>query len=100
MVDTKKVYEKRADKIIEIVSFFSQKLKEISGRKKLTEEEEIINNLQEAFDEWKRKENYFEVAIEPDLIDHAIYEIEASKIKYIYFLKKARKKGISIEKYL
>lgn len=100
MADIKEDYKKRPEKIMDTVRFFSEKIKELSGNKELTEEEEIVNKLREAFEEWKKKEIYFESVTEPDLIDHAIYEIEASKIKYIYFLKKAKKKDIRIKSYL
>jgi len=36
------------------------------------------------------KEEYFQWATDPDLVEHAIYELKASKIKYIYLLKKAK----------
>lgn len=100
MADIKEDYKKRSEKIMDTVRLFSEKIKELSGNKELTEEEEIVNKLREAFEEWKKKEIYFESVTEPDLIDHAIYEIEASKIKYIYFLKKAKKKDIRIKSYL
>ena len=52
--------------------------------------EEILENLEHAHNEWKKKEKFFQEVTDPDLIDVAIYELEASKIKYIYLLKKLR----------
>jgi len=46
--------------------------------------------LKDAYREWRMNEEYFEWVTDPDLIDYAIYEIKASKIKYSYFLKKAK----------
>lgn len=100
MANIKEDYKKRSERIKDTIRLFSGKIKELSGNKELTEEEEIINKLREAFEEWKKKEIYFESVTEPDLIDHAIYEIEASKIKYIYFLKKAKEKDIRLRAYL
>lgn len=100
MADIKEGYKKRSERIMDTVKLISEKFKELSGSRGLTEEEEITNKLREAFEEWKKKEIYFESVTEPDLIDHAIYEIEASKTKYIYFLKKAKKKDIKAKSYL
>ncbi|HEY8363893.1 MAG TPA: DUF2508 family protein [Tissierellaceae bacterium] len=52
--------------------------------------EEILESLEHAHNEWKKKEKFFQEVTDPDLIDVAIYELEASKIKYIYLLKKLR----------
>ncbi|WP_416198901.1 MAG: DUF2508 domain-containing protein [Sporanaerobacter sp.] len=94
-------YRERARKIIELSEAFSQKL---MGKVKVQkssnlscEEEELLDSLRNAFNEWKSKEIYFQFVSEPDLVDLAIYEIEASKIKYTYFLKKAREKGLSLK---
>lgn len=84
-------YRERAKRIIEYVNIISNKIK----TKEKTEEEKIRENLKKAHEEWKNKEEYFQSVTEPDLVDHAIYELEASKIKYIYLLKKV--KEINIE---
>lgn len=90
-------YSKRAKKILDMVKVISDKLMDINKHKGITEEEEIINNLKSALREWRFKETYFESVTDPDLIDLAIHEMEASKIKYIYFLKKARKRDLSLK---
>lgn len=61
------------------------------------EVEKILESLRYAHDEWKKKEKFFQEVTEPDLVDVAIYELEASKIKYIYLLKKL-KEEMGIEK--
>ncbi|NLV76936.1 MAG: DUF2508 family protein [Tissierellia bacterium] len=91
MVKSKKYYEAKAKKILEYANLLSHSLKE----KEKTEEEEILESLKQAHKEWKDKERYFQSVKEPDLIDHAIYELEASRIKYMYLLKKI--KEINIE---
>ena len=55
------------------------------------EREEIIKNLKIAHGEWMERERYFQEVVNPDLIDFAIYEMEASRLKYIYLLKLLRK---------
>ncbi len=52
--------------------------------------DEMLENLRLAHKEWRDKENFFEAVTDPDLIDYAIYDIEASKLKYIYLLKKMK----------
>lgn len=90
-------YGERAKKILGMAKVLSSKLVDINKDKGNTEEEEILNNLQVALREWRFKETYFENVIEPDLVDLAIYEMEVSKLKYIYFLKKARENNLTIK---
>lgn len=58
--------------------------------RKKSEEEEIIDSLKRAQEEMKAKEKYFDHATDPDLVDFAIYDMEASKRKYSYLLKKIK----------
>ncbi|RKD26936.1 Protein of unknown function [Caminicella sporogenes DSM 14501] len=59
-----------------------------------TEDEEILDSIKLAHEEWKNAEKYFENVTDPDLIDHAIYRMEAARIRYTYLLKLAKKMGI------
>jgi len=49
-------------------------------------EEKII----EAREEWDDARSYFNSVSDPDLIDHAIYLLEAAESKYRYLLKKKK----------
>lgn len=51
---------------------------------------EMLERLRQAHKEWKDNEAFFKEVSDPDLIDYAIYEVEASKLKYIYLLKKMK----------
>lgn len=44
--------------------------------------------------DWVCAQNYFQNVTDPDLIDHAIYLLEAAEARYTYLLKQAR--GISL----
>jgi hypothetical protein len=44
--------------------------------------------------DWIMARTYFDNVTEPDLIDHAIYCIEAAEKKYMYLLKQARLQGL------
>lgn len=46
--------------------------------------------VKQAYADWQAAENYFDNVADPDLIDFAIYDIEAAKKKYAYMLKKAK----------
>ncbi|MDD5017839.1 MAG: DUF2508 family protein [Eubacteriales bacterium] len=46
--------------------------------------------VRQAYADWQAAENYFDNVADPDLIDFAIYDIEAAKKKYAYMLKKAK----------
>lgn len=48
-------------------------------------------DVKRAYAEMKAAENYFDNVDDPDLIDFAIYDLEAAKKKYAYMLKKARR---------
>lgn len=55
------------------------------------ERREIIEDIKIAKEKWLEKEKFFQEVTEPELIDFAIYELEASKIRYMYLLKKLKK---------
>lgn len=51
---------------------------------------EIKVMLDKALAELRSAENYFNLADEPELIEYAIFDLEASRRKYAYTLKKAK----------
>jgi len=55
-----------------------------------TNSDEYAAGVRRAYSEWQAAENYFDSVDDPDLIDFAIYDMEAAKKKYVYMLKKAR----------
>lgn len=59
--------------------------------KEKTAKMEIIEDIKLAKEKWLEKEKLFQEVTEPELIDFAIHELEASKIKYMYLLKKLKK---------
>ncbi len=59
--------------------------------------EEILSLIEQARKEWFCAHSYFSHATHPDLVDHAIYSIEAAERKYMYLLKQARFLGIQPE---
>lgn len=59
--------------------------------------EEFFLSLHKAHQEMYDAQNFFDNVVDQELVDHAIYKMEAAKTKYIYLLKQARDKGIRIE---
>jgi len=49
--------------------------------------EEVV---QEAWREWQAARAYFDTVSDPDLVDHAIYLVEAAERKYGYLIKRAK----------
>ncbi|QQY79862.1 uncharacterized protein DUF2508 [Keratinibaculum paraultunense] len=86
----KNYYKRKAKKILECANLLSNSIK----TNEKTEEEKVLESLKEAHSEWKNKEKYFQSVNEPELIDYAIYEMEASKIKYMYLLKKIKEMNL------
>lgn len=50
----------------------------------------FLELVEQAKQDWMAAKSYFENVSEPELVDHAIYLIEAAETKYMYLLRKAR----------
>ena len=57
---------------------------------------ELINTIFKAKQEMHDAQSYFDNVTAPELIDHAIYRMEAAKAQYVYLLKLAKDKGLSV----
>ncbi|MCK8817099.1 DUF2508 family protein [Natroniella sulfidigena] len=53
--------------------------------------DKLSQDLEETQKELNRARRYFNSVSDPDLIDHAIYLLEAAQKKYTYLLKKKKK---------
>lgn len=60
--------------------------------------DEKIFSLRESVElarrEWEQARALFEEAKEPDLVDHAIYAMDAAERKYMYLLKRAKEEKV------
>lgn len=52
-----------------------------------SELEEVISALEQAKQEWLAARNFFSEVTDPDLIDAAIYQLEAAERRYMYLWK-------------
>lgn len=55
--------------------------------------------VEEARLEWLNAENYYNTVTDQDLVDHAVYLMQAAEKKYMYLLKQARQEGIVYSPY-
>jgi len=51
---------------------------------------DIYINIENAKREWEDAKNIFENVSQPDLVDYAIYKVEAAEKKYIYLLRQIK----------
>lgn len=52
--------------------------------------DDLYTNLENAKKEWEEAKNIFENVSEPDLVDYAIYNVEAAEKKYVYLLRQIK----------
>lgn len=83
--------EKLENKILEGLASAYEKF--MYGEVK-SEDEQMLENIRIAHEDWRNAEKYFQSVTDPDLIDHAIYRIEAARTRYTYLLKLAREMGV------
>lgn len=66
--------------------------------KKQSTEDEMFINIENAKKEWEDAKNIFENVSQPDLVDYAIYKVEAAEQKYIYLLKQYKNNSLNWNK--
>ncbi|MDD4570561.1 MAG: DUF2508 family protein [Tepidanaerobacteraceae bacterium] len=64
-----------------------------------TPEIRLVDEINEAYQDWIRAQKYFQWVSDPELVDYAIYTEEAARKKYIFLLNKAKSQGISVKEY-
>lgn len=55
--------------------------------------------IEQARREWLYAQNYYNSVSETDLVDYAVYLIQAAEKKYMYLMKKARSEGVTFSPY-
>ncbi len=55
--------------------------------------------VEQARREWLSAQNYYNSVSDTDLVDHAVYLMQAAEKKYVYLLKKARQEGVTHSPY-
>ncbi|HHX24307.1 MAG: DUF2508 family protein [Tepidanaerobacteraceae bacterium] len=86
------------DEIIRIFSELSSRLLSNNDECAIdTPQIQLTDEIKKAYQDWVRAQKYFQWVCDPELVDHAIFQEEAARKKYIYLLNKAKNQGISIE---
>lgn len=62
-------------------------------RKPISQEEETLLALRRALDDLRNAEVYFQNVVDEDLIDYAVYKMNAALEKYTYLLRLVKQKG-------
>lgn len=86
----KNVAQNLMDKIVSVTGYRS-------SQNHNTENEILLSSIKQAQEEWYMAQQYFQNVTDPDLVDYAIYQIEATKLRYFYLLKQARENGLKSE---
>ncbi len=60
-------------------------------RESKQQQEHLEEELKAAKQEWREAKQYFNLVSDPDLVEHAIYVLEAAEKKYNYLLKQKKK---------
>ena len=60
------------------------------------EDQVLIESIKDAKSEWITADSNFQNVIESEFIEYYTYKLKAAQIKYEFFLKKAKEKGINI----
>lgn len=54
----------------------------------------LVELVYKAHQEWEEAKALFNEVRDPDLVDHAIYAMEAAERKYVYLLRQAKKENV------
>lgn len=65
-----------------------------SSFKKNIENEKLIKEIKVAQLEIKNAEKFFQYVSDPELVDVAIYDLEAKRSRYSYLIRIAKEKGV------
>lgn len=61
---------------------------------------ELPDIVEQARQEWLAAQSYYNSVTDSDLVDHAVYLMQATEKKYMYLLKQARRTGVTYSQYL
>ncbi|NLC68990.1 MAG: YaaL family protein [Clostridiaceae bacterium] len=87
---------KKAEKAISY--FKSNKNLRNIGPYTVTEEDDmLIENIRSARNEWLNANSNLQHVCENEIIDYYTYLLKAAQVKYEYFLKKAKEKGVKLK---
>lgn len=66
----------------------------INAQETENSKESIYNSIESAKKDWEDAKNIFDNVTNPDLIDYAIYNVDATEKRYTYLLKQIKSGNI------
>lgn len=84
---------KKHKQINDVIDYMLNNLRGSRGK---DENEELLKTILRAKQEMNDAQSYFDNVTAPELVDHAIYKMEAAKSQYVYLLRLAKDKGLSV----
>lgn len=70
--------------------------KDVRTEESFSESQNIVEQLENAAKEWLKANRDFNLAYEEEIIDYYTYIIKACQVKYEYYLKEAKKRGLKM----
>lgn len=80
----------------QITDMISYVMNSVQSSRRIDENQELLKTIIIAKQEMTDAQSYFDSVIAPELVDHAIYKMEAARSQYVYLLKLAKDKGLSV----
>ena len=62
----------------------------LAKKKQLDDTKEYLNDVRRAWIRWQNAVSYFDNVTDPELVEYAIYNVEAARIQYMYMVKNAK----------
>lgn len=84
---------KKHKQINDVIDYMLNNLRGSRGK---DEDEELLKTILKAKQEMNDAQCYFDNVTAPELVDHAIYRMEAAKSQYVYLLRLAKDNGLSV----
>jgi hypothetical protein len=64
-----------------------------------SDEKALVDAVQDALIEWRNAQDLFQYAVEPEMVDYAIFQVDSSRRKYEYLISLAKKQGVLNKNY-
>ena len=77
-------------RLSEVVSKFVSRLNFQDNEMGESHDQVVFEAVEQAKQEWLNARRYFDNVVDPDLVDLAIYTMDAAERKYMYLLKQAK----------
>lgn len=80
-----------------ILEEFQKMILNAKFKREKSSETHLMQMLEDARREWNLSKAYFNAVTDADLIDHAIFTMDAAEQRYTYLLKKAKAERLEAE---